>query len=71
MHFAVGCTPASRPLELTGSGAITSPNYPNNYLTKSDCQYRLISVDETKVSYLQTLSYTVVFISFTQIEITV
>jgi CUB domain len=46
----VACSPDSRPLDLTSySGTFTSQNFPNDYNSDSDCQWRIFSAESIGV----------------------
>ena len=45
------CSPETRPLQLTGSGSLTSANYPSNYNDNADCQWLLVSSDADWASH--------------------
>jgi len=46
------CSPETRPLELTGSGSLTSANFPSNYDNGADCQWLLVSSDVSQLVQL-------------------
>lgn len=48
--FAVGCTDATRPRNMTGSGSFSSPKYPSNYVNNSNCRWLLTSTQSSGVS---------------------
>jgi len=36
----------TRPLELSGEGQVSSPNFPNDYFNSADCQWRITSTSQ-------------------------